>query len=296
MSPVLYYFLSLTGTNILMCWSLYLPYRVGQLHFLTVACMLASAYFSGYAARELSWPFALILIFGVLIGALICLIPSFTIGDAPCFTVVIVGLTVIFIFKTAVENIPALGGTIGFFGIPEVKGLLPLTYLLLAGAGVLIYKIDHSRLGRAASLVFVDKATAAATGVDIKRLGMFFQIIAGGLAGLAGTLYAFLIGSLFPEFFSLGIIGTFMCMLFVGGHTTMWGIIASIPILEGMQLFLPSSVASWRQVIYALTLIAIVLMLPGGLITKRMLINLTAKMFNRSDTGKASGTIDKCIK
>lgn len=277
LSSLLYYFLAFTGINILMCWSIYLPYRVGQLHYLTVACMLASAYFSGFAAREWSWPFALILVAGILIGVLISLLPSFAIGDAPCFTVVIVGLTIIFIFKTAVENSAALGGTIGFFGIPEVQHLLPLTYLLLAAAGAFIYRIDHSRLGRAASVVFVDKSTAAALGVNVKQLGMFFQIAAGGIAGLAGTLYAFLIGSLFPEFFNLGVIGTLMCMLFTGGHSTMWGVVVSVPILEGMQLLLPSAIASWRQVIYALTLIVIILLLPGGLITKRTLVRFKGR-------------------
>ncbi len=285
MSPVLYYFLSFTGINILMCWSLYLPYRVGQLHYLTVACMLASAYFAGFAAREWSWPFALILVVGILIGILICLLPSFAIGDAPCFTVVIVGLTIIFLLKTAVENSPALGGTIGFFGIPQVNHLLPLTYLLVAAVGAFIYQVDHSRLGRAASVVFVDKNTAAALGVDVKQLGMFLQVASGALAGLAGVLYAFLIGSLFPEFFNLGVIGTLMCMLFAGGHTTMWGVIISVPVLEGMQLLLPSAIASWRQVIYALTLIVIVLALPGGLVTKRMLLRLKSKV---------SGGISKC--
>jgi branched-chain amino acid transport system permease protein len=272
--PVVHYFLSFTAINILMCWAFYLPYRVGQLHHLVVSCMLASAYFAGYAAREWAWPFALIIVLGVAIGMLLSLIPSFAIGDAPCFTVVMVGLTVLFILKTAVENMDALGGTMGFFGIPRVKNLLPLAYLFLVLAGMLIYRIDHSRLGRAASMVFVDKDAAASTGVDVKRLGILFQVIAGGLAGLAGTLYAFLVGSLFPEFFNLGVIGTLMCMLFAGGHSSMWGVVVSVPVLEGLQLLLPSAIASWRQVIYAVTLIVIILVLPGGLVTKRMLVNL----------------------
>lgn len=236
--------------------------------------MLASAYFAGYAAREWSWPFALILLAGIAIGMLISLVPSFAIGDAPCFTVVIVGLTVLFIMKTAVENWRALGGTVGFFGIPEVSNLLPLTYLFLILAGMLIYRIDKSRLGRAASMVFVDRDAARALGVDVKRLGMLFQVIGGGLAGLAGTLYASLIGSLFPEFFNLSVIGTLMCMLFAGGHSTMWGVVVSVPIFEGLQLVLPSAVASWRQVIYATTLIVVILVLPGGLITRRMLVRI----------------------
>ena len=291
MSPVVYYFLSFTAINILMCWAFYLPYRVGQLHHLVVSCMMASAYFAGYAARQWSWPFALILLVGTAIGMLLCLIPSFAIGDAPCFTVVIVGLTVLFILKTAIENTRALGGTMGFFGIPQVNNLLPMVYLFLVLAGLLLYLIDNSRLGRAASMVFVDKDAARALGVDVKRLGMLFQIIAGGFAGLAGTLYAFLIGSLFPEFFNLGVIGTLMCMLFVGGHSTMWGVVISVPVFQGLHLILPSAVASWLQVIYAVTLIVVILVLPGGLITKRMLVKVGERFRAKPQTASIKGGV-----
>jgi branched-chain amino acid transport system permease protein len=274
-----------------MCWAFYLPYRVGQLHHLVVSCMMASAYFAGYAARQWSWPFALILLVGTAIGMLLCLIPSFAIGDAPCFTVVIVGLTVLFILKTAIENTRALGGTMGFFGIPQVNNLLPMVYLFLVLAGLLLYLIDNSRLGRAASMVFVDKDAARALGVDVKRLGMLFQIIAGGFAGLAGTLYAFLIGSLFPEFFNLGVIGTLMCMLFAGGHSTMWGVVISVPVFQGLHLILPSAVASWLQVIYAVTLIVVILVLPGGLITKRMLVKVGERFRAKPQTASIKGGV-----
>lgn len=277
MSLLLYYFLAFTAVNILMCWTIYLPYRVGQLHFLTVACMAITAYFGGFAAREWDWPFALVLIVGISIGAFVAFIPSLAIGKAPCFTVVIVGLAHIFIVKTVIENWDLVGGTVGFFGIPPVEYLLPISYLLLIIVGFFIYRIEHSRLGRAASVVFVDKDVATTLGVNIKSLGMFYQIIAGAIGGMAGVLYAFLIGSLFPEFFTFHVIGALMCMLFVGGYATMWGVVISAPILGSLPLLLPSTVASWRQVIYGVLLILIILLRPEGLITRRMLSSLKRK-------------------
>ena len=152
-----------------------------------------------------------------------------------------------------------------------------IVYLLLIIVGVFIYRIDHSRLGRAASVVFVDKDVAATLGMNVKRLGMFCQIIAGAIGGIAGVLYAFLIGSLSPEFFAFTMIGTLMCMVFAGGYTTMWGVVISAPILGGIPLLLPSAVASWRQVIYGVLLILIILLRPEGLITRRMLLSIKRK-------------------
>ena len=278
MSEILYYFLGFTAIYILMGWALYLPYRVGQLYFLIVACMAVTAYFGGFAAREWGWPFVLILIGGIFIGALIAFIFSLAIGKAPCFTVVIVGLTSVFIVKTIIENWRLLGGTVGFFHIPTVNNLLPIIYILLFVVGFLIYKIDHSRLGRAASVVFVDREVAVTLGVDIKKLGMFFQIMAGAIAGMAGILDAFLVNSLSPEFFTFSMIGYLMCILFVGGYTTMWGVILSAFTLQGIPLLFPSEIASWRQVIYGALLVVIILMRPEGLITRKMLWRLKPRV------------------
>ena len=278
MSEILYYFLGFTAIYILMGWALYLPYRVGQLHFLIVACMAVTAYFGGFAAREWGWPFVLILIGGIFIGAMIAFIFSLAIGKAPCFTVVIVGLTSVFIVKTIIENWRLLGGTVGFFHIPTVNNLLPIIYIFLFVVGFLIYKIDHSRLGRAASVVFVDREVAVTLGVDIKKLGVFFQIMAGAIAGIAGILDAFLVNSLSPEFFTFSMIAYLMCILFVGGYTTMWGVILSAFILQGIPLLFPSEIASWRQVIYGALLVLIILMRPEGLITRKMLWRLKPRL------------------
>ena len=277
MSEVLYYFLGFAAIYVLMGWALYLPYRVGQLNFLIVACMAITAYFGGFVAREWGWPFIVILPLGILIGAIIAFIFSLAIGDAPCFTVVIVGLTSVFIVKTVIENWKRLGGTIGFFHIPDVNNMLLIIYGLLILVGVLIYKIDHSRWGRAASVVFIDKDVAVTLGIDIKKLGIFFQIISCSIAGMAGILDAFLVKSLSPEFFTFSMIGYLMCLLFVGGYTTMWGVILSAFFLQGIPLMFPSSIASWRQVIYGALLVIIILLRPEGLITRKMLWSIKPK-------------------
>lgn len=274
MPEILYYFSALTGIYILMTWTIYLPYRTGQLHFLPVACMAVTAYLGAFAGKEWGWPFIAVLLLGVIVGAFIAFIPSLAIGDAPCFSVVIVGLTSVFIVKTIIENLDILGGTIGFFGVPMVNYILPVTYVVLGVIGFGIYKIDHSRLGRDAAVVFVDKEIAASLGINVKHLGIFYQTIAGAIGGASGVLYAYLLGSLFPSFFAFGIIGTLMCMLFIGGYSTMWGAVVAAPIIGGIPLLVPSEIASWRQVVYGGLLIIVLFLKPQGLISRKMLWKL----------------------
>ncbi len=276
MSLPLYYFLAITAIYILMSWSIYLPYRMGQLHFMTVANMAISAYFAALMAIHFSWPFWLLLILGTLIAAVLGFLVSVAIGDAPCFAVVIVGFTLIYLTKTIIENVEAFGGPLGIFSIPKILStsasnrtfLLILIYLLVILTGALIARFDHSRLGRAASTIFIDRDLAVSFGVNVKKMGMFLQTWASAIGGMSGVMYAFIMRSISPNHFTFHLIGICMTMLFVGGYTTMWGAFLAAPILWGFPLMLPESLQSWNIVIYGVLLIAVLVVKPEGIITR----------------------------
>lgn len=283
MSTTLLYFFGFSLIYILMAWAIYLPYRVKDLHFLAVATMAVAAYFSGVASVNWSLPFGLILLGGLFLGALLSYLVSFITGDVPTFTVVIVGITFIFIVKTVIENTDYLGGTMGFFGIPLLEHPIFIMGGVTAVVGYFLFMIDHSRLGRAASVIFADRNLAQSLGIDIKKIGRFFQTISGGIAGMAGVLYAHFTGSLFPDFFSFHLVGTLMTILFIGGYTTSWGVIFSALLLGGVPVLLPSAVSSWRILIYGLLLVSVILIRPEGLITRKMIWKLRKKLKIKGD-------------
>jgi branched-chain amino acid transport system permease protein len=289
MSLAWYYFLSISAINILMSWALYLPYRVAHLHFLTVANMLISGYLGGFLVMSMQVPFAVALLAGFAAGGLVGFLVSLFIGDAPTFTVVIVGFTFLYISRTAVENIKAVGATMGMFGLPMVAGspaahrwtLLVLLYLLVLIVGFLIYRFEHSRLGRAASAVFVDKDLATSLGVDIKRMGRLLQIFASVVAGGCGVIYGFIYRSFHLDFFTFHLVGLFMTIIFVGGYATMWGTVVAAPALYALSLILPPAVASWRIVIYGAILVIVLLLKPEGFITRRLAVKLESLLSRR---------------
>lgn len=282
MSLPLYYFLTVTAINILMSWALYLPYRVAHLHFLTVANMAISGYLGGWLVQSLGFSFWAALPIGFVAGGLIAWVLSLFISDAPTFTVVIVGFTFIYITRTVIENTPAVGATLGMFGLPLVAGspamhrwaLLILLYALVLVVGFLIHRFEHSRLGRAASAVFVDKDLATSFGVDIKKLGRLLQVFSSAVAGGCGVIYGFLYRSFHLDFFTFHLVGLFMTIIFVGGYATMWGVVVAAPALYGLTLLFPPAVASWRIVIYGAILVAVLVLKPEGFITRRLVLNL----------------------
>jgi len=273
----LYYFLSITAVNILMSWTIYLPYRVTNLHFIVVANMAISGYMAGFLVMNLHVPFGVALLAGFALGGVIGYVVSLFIGDAPTFAVVIVGFTFIYITRTVVENMKVIGGTLGMFGLPSIGGspsahrwiIIAILYGLVLLVGFLIHRFDHSRLGRAASAVFVDKDLAASLGVDRKKLGMLVQTFSCTIAGGCGVLYGFIYKSFHLDFFTFHLVGIFMTTIFVGGYTTLWGSLILTPILYGIPLLLPKAIQEWRIVIYGALLIIVLVLKPEGFITRR---------------------------
>jgi branched-chain amino acid transport system permease protein len=276
-SLALYYYLSITAVNILMSWALYVPYRMAHLHFITVANMAISGYTAGYLVMALHVPFALALAIGFVLGGLIGYLVSLFIGDAPTFAVVIVGFTFIYITRTVIENLPAVGGTMGMFGLPSIGGspsvhrfvILGILYGLVVLVGFLIHRFDHGSLGRAASAVFVDKDLAVSLGIDIRKLGILLQTFSCTLAGGCGVLYGFIYRSFHLDFFTFHLVGITMTIIFVGGYATMWGTVLAAPLLYGIPLLFPPEIASWRIVIYGALLILVLVLKPEGFITRR---------------------------
>jgi branched-chain amino acid transport system permease protein len=269
-----------------MTWAIYLPYRVAHLHFITIANMAISGYLAGFLVMSLKLPFFWALLIGFAVGGIIGYIVSLFIGDAPTFAVVIVGFTFIYITRTVIENLPAVGGTMGMFGLPNIGNspaahryiILAILYGLVLLVGFLIHRFDSSRLGKAASAVFVDKDLATSLGVDIKKVGQLLQVFSCLVAGGTGVLYGFIYKSFHLDFFTFHLVGVFMTTIFVGGYTTLWGSLLMAPVLYGLPLLFPKEIQSWRMVIYGVILILILVLKPEGFITRKFVYNIGIRL------------------
>lgn len=277
MSLTLTSFLQFVTVFLLLSWALYLVYRVGQIYNGPVFTMLIGAYFSAYVVRDLNWPFGLALLTSMLIGAVASFIPALRLARASAFATAIATIALVFIGQAVIRNLGFLGGSFGFFHIPTVDYLLPISYIAVSVIGFLIYRLDHSRVGRAMEMTFADPDLSAATGIDIFKLRVWLQTIAGTLGSLAGVFYAFHVHTIFVTDFGLDMLLASFCFLFVGGYTTMWGPVFFTPVLWSISIFLPAEIATWKGAIYGILLIAVLVIHPSGLIDKRLIRIIRSK-------------------
>jgi branched-chain amino acid transport system permease protein len=158
---------------------------------------------------------------------------------------------------------------------------------ILLLSGTLVFRIDHSRIGRAAELLYYSREEAACFGVNMAYIGIFLQVVSGGLSGVAGALYAFTVGSIFPAAFGFSILLMIFPIVFVGGSFTMWGAVVFAPILWGIPLILPEHIAEWKDVIYGALLITILIFRPEGVISRAMVRSISTfcrSLFKRGDS------------
>ena len=169
---------------------------------------------------------------------------------------------------------PVTGGTSGLRAIPPIslfgigpRGLIQHYYLLLAMLALAILvaaRIRRSALGRAMIATKDSEIAAEQSGVDTTRTKLLAFMIGAVYAGLAGCLYASSIRFVSPDSFSGVQAILLMMMLIVGGMGSITGAIAgaiALTILPETLRFL----GQWYLVLYGLGVIAVIVLMPGGL-------------------------------
>jgi branched-chain amino acid transport system permease protein len=148
--------------------------------------------------------------------------------------------------------------------------VLLLTVPVLLG---LIWLVQYTRQGKAMRATAQDRDAAAMMGINVNRTISFTFLIAGGLAGAAGVLYALYFTNVrFDTGFQLGLIAFTAAVL--GGIGNLPGAVLGALLIgfiqafnEGLRWNTPGS--DWTQTIVFSILILILVFRPQGLLGER---------------------------
>jgi len=233
--------------------------------------MAIGAYFSAFMVRDMGWPFWLALICTVVVGAIAGLIPSFGLARTAGPATAMASVALIFITRAVIRNLDFLGGSFGFANIPRVDYLQPLSYLTVLLVGIFLYRLEHSHLGRAMEAMLEDPNLASSMGVNVFRINVFLIAAASAIGALGGVIFAFNLGTMYPDTFSFFLLLYGTTMLVIGGRQTMWGAVFAAPLLTGLPHWLPYEIANYARVIYGVLLITVLILRPQGVITRGLL-------------------------
>jgi branched-chain amino acid transport system permease protein len=106
---------------------------------------------------------------------------------------------------------------------------------------------------------------AAAIGISVHRVQWAAFTVAAAFAGLAGGLYAYAKGSVFPTYVSIPKSVDALMMVLLGGVNTVAGPVVGAAAWIGLSDLLVRFVGPWRLAL-GCSIIALVMLFPQGLV------------------------------
>lgn len=214
---------------------------------------------------------------GAMLVSLIVAIPSFKTRDD---YLAIITVAANFIVTTAINNIPIIGASRGLMGMKSVMNsmadVVDVPWILIWGLvfAVLsilsIYYLMNSTLGKGISAVKLDEISAEIMSVDTNKMKLIAFTFSSFLAGIAGGLFAHLLGFINPSSFGIMKSTESLVMVYLGGMGSLSGSVLSAVIFTILlELLRPAQI--WKWVIIPLILILIMEFHPEGIMGSKEL-------------------------
>ena len=260
----------------------------GVLNFAGAAFFGIGCYTAAVLTKNTALPHVLVLLAGGLMAALIGAFLLLPVLRTRGHYSAVVTIAFTLLFKTFLEVNDTLGGPQGLrvdgfnlFGWEfndnieigaDFEASFFLNYVLaslvlLALAFAFVRRLERSWAGLNMDAVRLDETAAACFGYNIARWKITAFTIGNLLAGLAGALYATMLGFIAPTNFTFGDSLILVSIVLLGGIGNPWGIALATTIV----IILPEklqAIQEYRFLLYAAMVILILLFRPQGLLPR----------------------------
>jgi len=215
-----------------------------------------------------------------MLVSLIVAIPSFKTRDD---YLAIITVAANFIVTTAINNIPIIGASRGLMGMKSVMNkmaeVIDVPWILIWGivfailAIIAIKFLMGSTLGKGISAVKYDEISAEIMSVDTNRMKLIAFTFSSFLAGIAGGLFAHLLGFINPSSFGIMKSTESLVMVYLGGMGSLSGsVLSAVVFTILLELLRPLQI--WKWVIIPLILILIMEFHPEGIMGSKELTHV----------------------
>src|SRR5208282_2369252 len=195
----------------------------------------------------------------------------------------IITLAVNYIVKSSIENIQPIGGARGFMGmrnvIDSMQAVVNLPWamiwvLICVGVTVwVIQRLVNSTYGKGIIATRDDEIAAEIMSVNTKRMKIVVFMLSSGLAGIAGGLFAHVLGYINPGSFTIMKSTEVLIMVYLGGMGSLSGsVLSAIIFTLALEAFRPLQVIKW--VIVPFLLILLMIFRSEGIMGQRELTDI----------------------
>jgi branched-chain amino acid transport system permease protein len=169
------------------------------------------------------------------------------------------------------------GGEFGISGIPEIAstrvGEYYISLIVMTVSVLIMWKLTDAgskyvRTGLIFHAIREDEIAARASGINTIRYKILAFVIGGFFAGLAGALYAHILGTV--SISSLSMVMSFRAIIYVvfGGIVSIYGAVVGVYVLQTLLQLLGVGGTTWvgqnQILIMAIIVILVLLFMPEG--------------------------------
>ena len=144
-------------------------------------------------------------------------------------------------------------------------------YYLVLGVGALMVaaavNITRTRTGRALLAIRESEIAAQASGVHLAAYRTLAFAVSAFYTGVAGGLFAFVVGFISPDAFDVFLSVDFVAMIIVGGLGSIPGSIVGAAVITLLYDWL-AAFQNYRPLLFGLILIGCMLFMPGGIASR----------------------------
>jgi branched-chain amino acid transport system permease protein len=246
----------------------------GQISFGHAGFFALGAYTTAILSVRCHWPQPLGILAGCLIAMIFGIIIAFPASKLvkhflSLMTIAFGQMVYMFVNSTSwltggaggISGIPPLS----FFGLRVAKksSFFVLSVIVLALILVIKNRLINSRTGRALIAVKENVHAAQGLGIDIRNYKILAFAVSSVMSGLAGALYAHLVGFISPETFNATQSTLFMTMLLFGGIGTLAGpVIGAAVLIIIKEMF--QSLSTYQILVYGIFILIVLFFFPNG--------------------------------
>jgi len=231
--------------------------------------------------------FPVLIIVGGIAAAfagLLVALPSYkTRGDY----LAIITIAANYIIISLIENLGVIGGSRGFMGMKKVVNAMgdtvDLPWMVIWVFAFTVFTVwilrryNSSTFGKGVSAICQDEVAAEIMSVNTNRMKTITFMLSSGLAGVAGGLFAYIIGYVNPGSFNILKSTEVLVMVYLGGMASLSGaVMSAIFFTILLELLRPLQIFKW--VIIPLILIIVMQFRPEGIMGNRELSDIFPKL------------------
>ncbi|MBN2232028.1 MAG: branched-chain amino acid ABC transporter permease [Deltaproteobacteria bacterium] len=218
------------------------------------------------------------------VAGLLVALPSFrTRGDY----LAIITIAANYIIITTVINIDTIGGARGFMGmkrvifameeVAEIPWMVLWVFTFTILSLIAIRRFVSSTYGKGIIAIQQDEVAAEMMGVNTNRIKLVAFMLSSGLAGIAGGLYAHVIGYVNPKSFDILKSTEAMVMVYLGGMGSISGaVLSAILFTLLLEALRPLQIIKW--IVIPLLLIILMQFRPEGIMGNRELTDIFPRL------------------